>query len=81
MTSHREFIAKAACRQVAYNMGYAVPLAHTQLASWYGLINSTITGGENRDPLSPSQSGWTTYIDMIEEEHSGYIHMRIVSIH
>jgi len=39
----------------------------------HGLINSTITGGENRDPLSPSQSGWTTYIDTIEEEHPGYI--------
>ena len=72
-TSRRELIAKAACRQVAYDMGYPVPLAHTRLASWYGLINATITGGENRDPLSPSQSGRTTYIDTIEEEHPGYI--------
>jgi len=70
-TSRREFIAKAACRQVAYDMGYPVPLVHTRLASWYGLINSTIAGGENRDPLSPSQSGRTTYIDIIEEQ-TGY---------
>jgi len=72
-TTRREYIAKAACRQVSYDMGYPVPLAHTRLASWYGSINAAITGGENNDPLSPSRSGRARYVDIIEEEHPGYL--------
>ncbi|KAG7341326.1 hypothetical protein IV203_023277 [Nitzschia inconspicua] len=64
----REYIAKAACRQVAYDMGYPAPLAHTRLPHWYGLVHAAITTGENADPCSPS-----TNVDIIDEGHPGYL--------
>ncbi len=67
------FLAKASCRQVLYDTGYPVSLAHTCLALWYGAINSAITSGENTDSLSPSNSGRAVYLDTIEEEHPGYV--------
>lgn len=47
--ARRDEIAKAACRQVSYDMGYRAPLAHTRLPVWYGMINAMITGGESTD--------------------------------
>ena len=69
----RRDIAKAACRQVAYDLGYFKALAHTQLPSWYAKVSSQVTGGESSDPLSPSHSGRNSYISNIEKEHEGYI--------
>ena len=71
--SRREFIAKAACRQVAYDLGYSVSLAPSRLPLWYGSLNDAITTGENADPLSPSMSGRSAYIDSMEAAHPGYI--------
>ncbi|KAG7357475.1 hypothetical protein IV203_002163 [Nitzschia inconspicua] len=71
-SARREYIAKAACRQVAYDMGYPAPLAHTRLPHWYGLVHAAITTGENADPCSPSNSGRATNVD-IDEGHPGYL--------
>ncbi len=69
----RRDIAKAACRQVAYDLGYFKSLAHTQLPSWCAKLVKQVTGGESSDPLSPSHSGSCSYIKSIEEVHPGYI--------
>ena len=66
-------IAKAACRQVAYDHGYAHTLAHTQLPNWHARMIHSISGGESSDPLSPSHCGSKSYIKTIEEHHPGYI--------
>ena len=72
-TKRRAYIAKAACRQVPYDFGFATTLAHTMLPAWYGMVNDAITGGENTDPLSPSMSASPKYLDAIETSHPGYI--------
>ncbi|KAG7373308.1 hypothetical protein IV203_034032 [Nitzschia inconspicua] len=72
-SARREYIAKSACRQVAYDMGYPAPLAHTRLPHWYGLVHAAITTGENADPCSPSNSGRATNVDIIDEGHPGYL--------
>lgn len=71
--TRREYIAKAACRQVAYDLGYSVSLASSRLPLWYGSINDAITEGENADPLLPSMSGRPKYLEAIEKAHPGYI--------
>ena len=71
--SRRESIARAACRQVAYDLGYSRALAHTSLPIWYGSINDLVSTGENPDPLSPSHAGSSKYLEAIDENHPGYI--------
>ena len=66
-------IAKAACRQVAYNFGYRKPLGSSQMPAWYGMLNRAILSGESSDPLSPSFCLRKSYIDSIENIHPGYI--------
>ncbi len=56
-TSRQEYIAKAACPKVSYDMGYPVPFAHTCSCPFDMYINSAISRGENTDPLSSSTSG------------------------
>lgn len=71
--ARRDEIAKAACRQVSYDLGYKAPLAHTRLPVWYGMVNAAITGGESTNRLSPSNSGRVTYVDALENDHPGYL--------
>ena len=71
--TRRNYIAKAACRQVAYDLGYSVCLAASRLPFWYGSLNDSIINGENADPLSPSQCGTSKYLETIEKAHPGYI--------
>lgn len=71
--SRRNFIAKAACRQVAYDLGYKAPLAATRLPYWYGSLNVAIADGENQDPVSPSRSGSRKYTDDLDRLHPGYL--------
>ena len=52
--ARRQYIAKAACHLVAYDLGYASTLAYSRIPLWYGSLNDAITDGENADPLSPS---------------------------
>jgi hypothetical protein len=70
----RQEIAKAACIQVAYDLGYKQPLAQTQLPYWYGRLQDAIATGEDQDPVSPSQCGRQSYVKDIEEQHPGYLH-------
>ena len=67
-------IAKAACRLIAYDMGYPGPLAYTRLPYWYGEINEAILKGEDRDPISPSHCGRESYVSEIERTYPGYLH-------
>jgi hypothetical protein len=63
--SRRLEIAKAACRQVAFDLGYTAPLAHSRLPFWYGNLSEAIASGENlidNDPVSPSHCGSTSYV-------------------
>lgn len=71
----RQEIAKAACRQVAYDLGYKQPLAHAQLPYWYGRLQDAFaTGADQEDPVSPSQCGRQSYVQDIEDRHPGYLH-------
>ena len=72
--ARRRYIAKAACRLVAYDLGYATTLAYSRIPLWYGSLNDAITDGENADPLSPSNSGTQKYLEIVESAHPGYIH-------
>lgn len=75
LTYHRRtIIAKAVCKQVAYDFGYQKPLAHTQLPYWYGKLNNAIAAGESNDPVSPSYCGSKKYTYIIEKQHPGYLH-------
>jgi hypothetical protein len=71
--ARREYIAKAACRLVAYDHGYATTLAFSRIPLWYGSLNDAITDGENVDPLSPSNCGRPKYMETVEDAHPGYI--------
>jgi hypothetical protein len=71
--TRRNFIGEAACRQVAYDLGYKSPLAATRLPFWHGMVDTAVNDGEYCDQLSPSQAGSTTYIATIEGQHPGYI--------
>lgn len=53
----RQRIARAACRQVAYDFGFLKDLAVTRLPAWYSELRKSITHGDSKDPLSPSHSG------------------------
>jgi hypothetical protein len=70
----RQEIAQAACRQVAYDLGYKQPLAHTQLPYWYGRLQDAFGTAEDQDPVSPSQCGRQSYVHDIEDRHPGYLH-------
>ena len=67
-------VAQAACRQVAYDYGFAKCLAATMLPSWYGSIDKAIMEGESQDPISPSHSGTVAYVNSIEKKEPGYLH-------
>ena len=41
----REYIAKVACRQAAYDLGYSISLAATRLPAWYASITDSIDLG------------------------------------
>jgi hypothetical protein len=43
--SRRLEIAKAACRQVAFDLGYTRPLAHSRLPYWYASLGDAIDSG------------------------------------
>ena len=67
-------IARAVCKQVAYNHGYEQPITHTNinmLSKWeQSLRNAVMNGSENvaNDVLSPQVGGLKQYLDMIIEE-------------
>ena len=69
----RRDIAKAACRQVACDLGHFKALAHTQLPSWHAKVFNQVAGGESSDPLSPSHSGRRSNTASIEKEHEEHI--------
>jgi hypothetical protein len=71
--TRRIFIGEAACRQVAYDLGYRSPLAATRLPFWHGLVHMAVHEGEYSNQLSPSQAGSKKYVAAIEESHPGYI--------
>ena len=71
--ARRKYIAEAACRQVAYDLGYAVSLAVTGLPNWYDRINNSITTGENAVPLMPRYVKREKYLTRIEKAHPRYI--------
>jgi len=77
----RQKVAHAACRQVAYDHGFAKCLATTRLPSWYGSINKAIMEGESRDPISPSHSGTVAYVNSIEKKEPGYIPKVLCFVH
>jgi hypothetical protein len=69
-------IAKAACRQVAFDLGYSRPLAHSRLPYWYVSLGDAIDSGENLidiDPVSPSHCGSTSYVQTVEETNPEYL--------
>lgn len=70
----RTLIAKAACKQVSYDLGYKCELAYTALPRWFAKLHVAIERGELIDPMSPSHSGSVKYLDTIEQEHQGYLH-------
>ena len=59
---------------IAYDLGYAEPLACTQLPVWFGKIHEFILKGEKRDPISPSFCRRKEYVHLIEEQYPGYLH-------
>lgn len=75
----RKRIARAACRQVAYDYGYATELSSSMLPQWEGRLHSAIDTGavdsssSHPNPLSPRHCGKQSYCDMIEAEHPGYL--------
>ena len=71
--SRRLEIAKAACRQVAFDRGFTSPLAHSRLPYWYGCLSDAIDLGENSDPVSPSHCGKTSYVETIEYMNPEYL--------
>jgi hypothetical protein len=74
--SRRLEIAKAACRQVAFDLGYTAPLAHSRLPFWYGNLSEAIDSGENlidEDPVSPSHCGKTSYVETLEGTNPEYL--------
>ena len=73
--NERTRIAKSACNQVAYDLGYKHPLAYTSLPQWFSKLNKMVATGEGAiDPLSPSYAGTKKYMTTIEEQCPGYLH-------
>lgn len=72
--SARQRIAKAACRQVAYDYGFRNVLAVTRMPAWFGELRMALTHGDSTDPLSPSHSGKKGYMDSIDQAEPGYLH-------
>lgn len=73
--SRRAYIAEAACKMVAYDMGFQRKLASTQLPIWYAKIyRAMLTGEDADDPISPSYCGKKTYLDEIDKNCEGYMH-------
>ena len=73
----RKRIARAACRQIAYDHGYAQAFSHNALPAWEGRLNNAIDEGlavSSENPLSPRHCGSTKYVAMIESQHAGYLH-------
>ena len=70
-------IAKAACRQVAYDCGFKKCLAYSQLPKWKATIDDVIDGkGEvtvDTNPLSKKHIGSIKYVDKIEKTHPDYL--------
>lgn len=71
--TRRNDIAKAACQQVAYDLGFRSPLASARLPAWYGALNAAIADGESQDPVSPSRSGSRRYVEDLDRLHPGYL--------
>ena len=71
--ARRNEIARAACRQVAYDLGYSAPFAYSRLPVWYGMLNTAILDGEKIDSLSPSRTDRPNYITKLEQLHPGYL--------
>ena len=69
----RHRIAKAACNQVAYDLGFKSRLADSRLPSWNKQLMKGLEAG-NPNPLSPSYAGKVGYLDSIDESHPGYLH-------
>ena len=75
-SKRRKRIARAACRQVAYDYGYQKELAAAMLPKWESLLHNAIDTGEvsdSQNPLSPQHSGTKAYCQKVEETHPGYL--------
>ena len=63
----RAKIARAACRQVAYDAGYQHPLSHVMVKVWHeALIKFISEGGNPMEALTPTYKGSKSYCDTIE---------------
>ena len=83
----RKRIARAACRQVAYDYGYATELSSSMLPQWEGRLHvaidtglgtevdpsSSLSSSSSPNPLSPRHCGKQSYCEMIETQHPGYL--------
>ena len=65
-------IARAACRQIAYDFGYKCELATSQLHKWNRQLESSIKNGreeedcdEYTNPLARSKCRSVKYVDFI----------------
>ena len=66
-------IARAACRQVAYDHGYKQPITHSMIMSWEETLCDAVTHGTTNvanDILSPKVGGSKQYLDSIEGMYS-----------
>ena len=75
--NQRKRIATAACRQVAYDRGFANNLASSQLSAWnrkiYDVIQSGSPFDQESNPLSSDHFGTVKYTDIIEQKYHTYI--------
>ena len=65
----RVCIARAVCRQVAYDHGYEQPITHSMILSWEKSLGDAVTNGSENvanDVLSPIVGCSKRYFDSIE---------------
>ena len=65
----RKRIARAACCQVAYYLGYQSEISCTMLPKWEKLFVRGIEEGNMQNPLSTKHIGSVKYCDKIEGEY------------
>ena len=77
MQQRSKRIAIAACRQVAYDRGFANNLASSQLSAWNRKIYEVIQSGspfdQESNPLPSDHFGTVKYSDIIEQQYPTYI--------
>ena len=82
-SKRRVRIARAVCKQVAYDHGYERPITHNMLSKWEQSLRSAVLNGSEdvaNDVLSPQVGGSKQYLDMIERKKTSSVFGRIVPV-